>query len=71
MAASPTRYNVVIKELRHIDRERVAVLGDVYAEGELLSPYGVVVRVRRGLIVESRSYLSDKDLLLEIGVMGD
>jgi ketosteroid isomerase-like protein len=70
MAASPTRYDVVVRELRPVDQDRVAVLGDLYLEGERMSPWGVIVRIRNGLIVESRSYLSDRDLLDALGVIG-
>jgi hypothetical protein len=41
----------------------VAVLVEIHSDGRRLSPWAVVVRIRRGLIVESRSYLSDEKLL--------
>lgn len=48
---------------------RVAVLGEIRDEGQPLSPWAVVIRIRGGLIIESRSYLSDEDLLDRLGVL--
>ena len=35
-----------------------------------ISPWCVVIRVRDGLIIESRSYLSDEELLDQLGLIG-
>lgn len=63
MVTADRWYEVVIREVRLLGPDRFAVLGEIRERGELLSPWGVVVTVRDGLIIESRSYLSDKDLL--------
>ncbi len=63
-------YTVVIRDIRVVGADRVAVLGEIRQGGERLSPWGVVVRIRDGLIVESRSYLSDEELLDGLGLLG-
>lgn len=69
MVASGRWYEVAVRDVRRIGPDRVAVLGEIRDQGERLSPWGVVVRVRDGLIVESRSYLSDEELLEELGLL--
>ena len=70
MARSET-YDVVVSEVRQIDSGRVAVLGELHSKGELLSPWAILVRIRDGLIVESRSYLSDEKLLDDLGLLSE
>ena len=62
-------YQVGIREIRQPDPDRVAILGDIYDDGERVSPWCLIMRVRDGLIVESHSYLSDADLLDRLGLM--
>ena len=69
MAASGRWYEVVVSEIRQLGADRVAILGEIRDRDEVLSPWGVLVRIRNGLIIESRSYLSDKGLLDELGVL--
>lgn len=69
MVAAGRWYEVVVHEIRQLGADRVAVLGEIRDEGQSLSPWAVVVRIRNGLIVESRSYLSDEELLDELGVL--
>lgn len=72
MLASYERYEVVVSEVCQIGTDRAAVLGEIRsAKGSPLSPWAVVVRIRNGLIIESRSYLSDKDLLEELRLLGE
>ncbi len=71
MVDSGLWFKVVVSEVRELESDRVAILGELQREsGELLSPWGVLVRVRNGLIIESRSYLSDKALLEDLGLLG-
>lgn len=63
-------YEAVIREVRMVGEDRVAALGQILDQGEPISSWGVVFRVRNGLIVESRSYLSDEELLDELGLIG-
>lgn len=70
MLASNERYDVQVTEIRQIGSDRIAILGEVHgAAGKPLSPWAVLIRVRNGVIVESRSYLSDKELLAELGLL--
>jgi hypothetical protein len=70
MAASGRWYEVVVSDVRQLGPDGLAILGEIRDQGEVLSPWGVLVRVRNGLIVESRSYLSDKELLDALGLIG-
>jgi SnoaL-like domain len=70
MAASGRWYEVVVSDVRQLGPDRLAILGEIRDQGELLSPWGVLVRVSKGLIVESHSYLSDEELLDELGLLG-
>jgi hypothetical protein len=70
IAASGSWYRVLISEIRQPDTHRVAILGEIYLDGELISPWCAVVRVRNGLIVESRSYLSEHELVDQLGLAG-
>ncbi len=69
MVAAGRWYDVVVHDIRLLEPDRVAILGEIRDGGEWLSPWGVVVRVCDGLIAESRSYLSDEQLLEDIGVL--
>jgi ketosteroid isomerase-like protein len=73
MMASDQGYDVVMSEVRQVEPDRVAILGEIRSgrTGRRLSPWGMLVRIRNGLIIESRSYLSDTDLLEELGLLGE
>jgi ketosteroid isomerase-like protein len=64
MMASSRRFDIVVKEIRQIEPDRVAVLGAIHNgdSGRRLGPWTVIVRVRNGRIVESRSYLTDEEM---------
>jgi ketosteroid isomerase-like protein len=64
MMASSRRFDVVVSEVRQIEPDRVAVLGAIHNgdSGRRLGPWSVVLRVRNGRIVESRSYLTDEEV---------
>jgi hypothetical protein len=67
--ARGNRYHGHVTEVRNLGGDRWAILGDVLFDGEKTAPLGVVIRLRDGLIIESRSYLSDEDLLRELGLL--
>ena len=69
MEASGQWYEVVVTDIRLLVPDRVAIVGEIRDQGELLSPWAVLVRIHNGLIIESRSYLSDKALLDELGLL--
>jgi ketosteroid isomerase-like protein len=70
MVDSGRWYQVVVSEVRDIEADRFAILGELREAGEVLSPWGVLIRVRDGLIIESRSYLSDTGLLENLRLLG-
>ena len=67
--ATGTWYEVVINDIRQHDPDRIVILGEIHEHGERISPWCVVIRVRNGLIIESRSYLSESDLLEQLGLI--
>lgn len=69
MVLSGRWYEVVARDIRELGRDRVCDSRGIRDRGERLSPWGVVVRVRNGLIIESHSYLSDEELLEELGLL--
>lgn len=69
-AAAGPGYRVEIREVRLLDGDRAAIVGEIRDGGEPLGPWCAVIRIRDGLIVESRSYLSDDDLLEQLGLVG-
>ncbi len=71
MLASERRYEVLVSEVRLLGSDRFAILGEVHEDGEVLSPWGVLVRLRNGLIVETHSYLSDAELLDRLWLLGE
>jgi ketosteroid isomerase-like protein len=71
MVATGRWYEVVVRHVRQLGPDRLAILGEIRDAGERLSPWGVVVRVRDGRIVESHSYLSDEELLDHVGLLGE
>ncbi len=61
------RYTGSVTEVRSVGADRWAILGQVRLDGRVVAPLAVMIRVRNGLILESRSYLSDASLLHELG----
>jgi hypothetical protein len=70
MMGSGERFDFVLRDFRQITPDRVAVLGALHsgASGRRLGPWTGIMRIRKGQIVESRHYLSDEDVLEELGV---
>jgi hypothetical protein len=65
MTASSRRFDIVVREIRQLESDRVAVLGALHSSesGRRLGPWTVILRVRNGRIVDSRSYLTDDEVL--------
>jgi hypothetical protein len=63
MVASGRWYEVGIAEVRRMEEDRWAIVGEIRDGADVLSPWVVLLRVRNALIIESRSYLSDEGLL--------
>ncbi len=69
MQASDQPYEVLVSEIRQVESDRVVVFGEIRVDGRPLSPWAVLLQIRGGLIIESRSYLSDTGLLEELGLL--
>lgn len=71
MERSGLDYDVVVREVRQIGPDRVAVFGEVHSgtTGRLVGPWALLVVIRDGLIIESHSYLSDSDTLKRLGLL--
>jgi hypothetical protein len=62
-------YLVTVLEVQHVDGHRWVVRGEVLVDDELASPLVMIVRISDGRLLEVRSFLSDEDLLRELGVL--
>ena len=56
-------------EVRAVGEERWAILGQVRLGDQIVAPLAVMIRLRDGLITQSRSYLTDTDLLKDLGLL--
>jgi len=63
------RYEGRVSEVRRVGDQRWAILGEVWLGDQMVAPLAVVIRLRDGLITESRSYLTDTDLLKNLGLL--
>ena len=72
VVASGVWYGVAVNEVRQIGRDRIAILGEMSTDsGSRIGPWAAILRVRGGLIAESRTYLSERDLLDDLGLPGE
>lgn len=61
---------VRVRELRELDERRFVLLSEVLLGDELVSPSAMLAHLsERGLIVEARSYLSDEQTLVHLGLV--
>lgn len=58
---------VVPREIRRLDEERWAVLGELVVDEAPVSPFASLIDMSRGLITEAHEYLSEESLLREVG----
>ena len=70
MEDSGLEYELVVGEVRQLAPDRVAILGELHHDGKSLGPWALLMRLRNGLIIESRSYLSDEETLERLGLLG-
>jgi hypothetical protein len=54
---------------RRVDAQKLAMFGELCLDGESLAPWAAVVIVRAGVVLRTRSYLSTRSLLEEIGIV--
>jgi len=69
LIASGATHEARIRKVRVLDDERFALLTEVCVEGEVVSPSAMVVRLKDGLIVHAKAYLSDEQTLIRVGVL--
>jgi ketosteroid isomerase-like protein len=63
-------YRADVLGARAIDVDRWAVRGRIVVHDEQASPLVMLVRVKDGKLSEMRSYLSDEEVLRELGLIG-
>lgn len=67
--ASGATHEARVRTVRALDDERLALLTEVCLDGDVVSPSAMVVRVKDGLIVHAKAYLSDEQTLIRVGVL--
>ena len=69
---SPIQHQVRVREVRTLDGRRFLLLSEVLLEGELVSPSAMLAHVdERGAIVKAHAYLTDKQMLAQLGAIPD
>lgn len=70
LTASDLGHQARVREVRVLDENRFMLLTEVLVEDEVLSPSAMLARLGdSGLIVEARAFLSDEQMLREIGLL--
>jgi ketosteroid isomerase-like protein len=62
-------HTVAASEVRRVEEERWAVLGQVMIDEAPISPFTAFVRVHRGLVGEVREFLSDEAILSQVAYL--
>lgn len=62
-------HTVVASEVRRIEDERWAVLGEVLIDQAPISPFAAFARVDRGMVSEVREFLSDEAILSKLSYL--
>lgn len=66
------RHQVRVREVRVLDARSFLVLSEVLVDGEVSSPAAMLAHLSpEGKILEGRAYLTDEQLLTQIGVVPD
>jgi ketosteroid isomerase-like protein len=63
MIASDIGHQVRFVGIRTLPDGRIALFGELYVEGKLISPYSLIATVRDGKVASMRSYLSDEETM--------
>jgi hypothetical protein len=63
MVASDIGHHVEFVGIRTLADGRVALFGELYVEGKLISPYSLVATIDEGKVASMRSYLSDEQTM--------
>jgi len=69
---SAIEHQVRVREVRALDAARFVILSEVLLGGETVSPSAMLARVSRDdLIVEAHSYLTDEQMLVQLGLLAE
>ncbi len=66
VVAGDVGYSVVVREIRQLERQRWALLGELATDEAPVSPFASLLSLADGLIDEVREYLSEEDLLRQL-----
>ena len=66
VVASDVGYSVVVREVRQLEPQRWALLGELVIDEAPVSPFASLLSLVDGLIEEVREYLSEEDLLRQL-----
>lgn len=70
LATASLQQRVRVREVRALGPGRFLLLSEVLVDGEPVSPMAMVGRVGEdGRIVEGRAYLTDEEMLTQIGIV--
>lgn len=70
LADAQARHRVRVREVRRLGERRFVVLTEVLLDCELVSPSAMIAELdERGLIAQARSYLSDEQTLIHLGLV--
>lgn len=70
LRSATIQHQARVREVRALDERRFVILSEVLVEDELLSSSAMVGRVDdEGRVVEARAYLSDEELLTQLGMV--
>jgi ketosteroid isomerase-like protein len=62
-------HHVRLESTRTLPDGRIALVGEVYLEDRLISPYTLVAEVRDGKVASVRSYLNDEETLRHLKLL--
>ncbi len=62
-------YEARVRRVREFGGDGFAVLAEVFLEDEAITHSALIGRVRDGLIVRAKGYLSDEQTLVRVGVL--
>jgi ketosteroid isomerase-like protein len=66
VVAGDIGYCVVVREVRQLEEQRWALLGELVIDEAPVSPFASLLSVVDGLVDEAREYLSEEDLLRQL-----
>jgi SnoaL-like domain len=71
LRSSTINHRVRVRKVLELDDRRFLLLSEVLLDGEVVSPSAMLTRLGEdGLIVEAHAYLSDEEILAQMGLAG-